>query len=98
MKWRVTMQLSSVIFKVKWPLIRPHCIQIVTKYCYIHGLHSYIIELGGDFQQRKASTSQLVTLNEHPSTLGLVTGLRKADQSTFGSGVVVFIDGGIDWQ
>ena len=51
----------------------------------------YILkESGDDYQQGSACISQPVAFNEQLSTCGHLTGLKtKADQSTFGSGVVV---------
>ena len=46
-------------------------------------------ESGGDFSKVATYTSQLVAFNRHPSTHGRLMGLRKADQSTLGSGIVV---------
>ena len=41
------------------------------------------------FSKVAACTSQTEALYGHPSTHGYLTGFRKADQSTFGSGIVV---------
>ena len=41
------------------------------------------------FSKVATCTSQTDGLYGHPSTHGYLTGLRKADQSTFGSGIVV---------
>ena len=52
MKWQVArLQQSSVIFKVKWPRLRPHRTQNAIK--YIAKSMAYIInKSSGDFEQR----------------------------------------------
>ena len=87
---------------IKWPRIRPHCTQmsqnIDKSMTYIH--HEQVRWL---FQQGVCLYKPTSSINEHPSTRRHVTGhrnqLQKADQSTFGSSVVVIsylIDGAID--
>ena len=68
------LQLSSAFFKMKWPTMRPHCTQTVTKQLNqwsISSTRRMVIS-----SRVVACTSQPVAFNGHPSTRGRLTGLR----------------------
>ena len=84
---RVLGMLSSEIFEVKWLKLMSYCTQNITKYTVAKSMGYVINQSCGDFQQGGYLYKPTSSIQWRISA--------KADQSTFGSGVLIisqFID------
>ena len=88
------LQLSSVIFKVRWPTRRPNYTQTVTKYSKIHHLYYIIDQSVSNFQQGGClykSTSGIQWIPDHlwMSDRPETQASAKADTSKFGTPLII---------